>query len=60
MMHASFSVRVLSAILCIVWTMRCYTLECSAMPPRYHWATPDELREEISLPTAFRQFVDAE
>ena len=44
----------------IVWTMRCYTLECSAMPPRYHWATPDELREEISLPTAFRQFVDAE
>ena len=44
----------------IVWTMRCYTLEGSAMPPRYHWATPDELREEISLPTAFRQFVDAE
>lgn len=44
----------------IVWTMRCYTLECSAMPPRYHWATPEELREEISLPTAFRQFVDAE
>ena len=44
----------------IVWTMRCYTLECSAMPPHYHWATPDELREEISLPTAFRQFVDAE
>ena len=44
----------------IIWTMRCYTLECSAMPPRYHWATPDELREEISLPTAFRQFVDAE
>ena len=44
----------------IVWTMRCYTLECSAMPPRYHWATPDELREEISLPTAFRQFVDVE
>ena len=40
--------------------MRCYTLECSAMPPRYHWATPDELREEISLPTAFRQFVDTE
>ena len=28
----------------IVWTMRCYTLECSAMPPRYHWATPDELQ----------------
>ena len=23
-------------------------------------ATPDELREEISLPTAFRQFVDTE
>ena len=44
----------------IVWTMRCYTLECSAMPPRYHWATPDELREEISLPTAFRQFLDVE
>ena len=44
----------------LVWTMRCYTLECSAMPPRYHWATPDELREEISLPTAFRQFLDVE
>ena len=42
----------------IVWTMRCYTLECSAMPPQYRWAAPDELRTEISLPTAFRQFLD--
>ena len=61
-----YSFSILRIIVCrhifthIVWTMRCYTLECSAMPPRYHWATPDELREEISLPTAFRQFVDAE
>ena len=44
----------------IVWTMRCYTLECSAMPPQYRWAAPDELRTEISLPTAFRQFLDDE
>ena len=42
----------------IVWTMRCYTLECSAMPPQYRWAAPDELRTEISLPTAFRQFLE--
>ena len=44
----------------IVWPMRCYTLECSAMPPQYRWAAPDELRTEISLPTAFRQFLDDE
>ena len=42
----------------IIWTMRCYTLECSAMPPQYRWAAPDELRTEISLPTAFRQFLE--
>ena len=28
------------------------------MPPQYRWAAPEELRTEISLPTAFRQFLE--
>ena len=41
----------------IRWTMRCYTVETSAMPPCFVWITPEELAGEVSLPTAFRQFV---
>lgn len=41
----------------IRWAMRCYTVEVSAMPERFVWVTPGELAREVSLPTAFRQFL---
>ena len=41
----------------IRWALRCYTAEVSAMPASFVWVTEDALRGEISLPTAFRQFV---
>ncbi len=41
----------------IRWAMRCYTVEVAAMPERFHWAAPDALAGEVSLPTAFRQFI---
>lgn len=44
----------------IVWTMRCYTLECTETPPQFTWVTPEQLRGAVSLPTAFRQFLDLE
>lgn len=44
----------------IVWTMRCYTLECTEMPPQFTWVTPEQLHGAVSLPTAFRQFLDLE
>ena len=44
----------------IVWTMRCYTLECTEMPLQFTWVTRRELRGAVSLPTAFRQFLDLE
>ena len=44
----------------IVWTMRCYTLECTEMPEQFTWVTQEELRGAVSLPTAFRQFLDPE
>ncbi len=41
----------------ITWTMRCYALACAQAPDCFTWVTPDELRGEVSLPTAFRQFL---
>ena len=42
----------------ITWEMRCYTLSCEHAAPQFTWVTPDQLRGEVSLPTAFRQFLD--
>ena len=44
----------------ITWEMRCYTLACERAVPQFTWVTPDTLRGEVSLPTAFRQFLDLE
>ena len=33
-------------------------LQCAAMPERFFWFTPPELRQSIGLPTAYRQFLD--
>ena len=42
----------------ITWEMRCYTLWCTNAAPQFTWVTPEQLRGEVSLPTAFRQFLD--
>ena len=42
----------------ITWEMRCYTLSCTEAAPQFTWVTPAQLRGEVSLPTAFRQFLD--
>ena len=38
----------------IEWHMRCYELTCAEMPDDFIWATEEMLRQEITLPTAFR------
>ena len=42
----------------ITWEMRCYTLTCAQAAPQFVWVTPEELHGAVSLPTAFRQFLD--
>lgn len=41
----------------IEWHMRSYELDCAEPPPGYEWFSPAELRERISLPTAFQPFL---
>lgn len=38
----------------VEWDMVCYELRCRAAPPRFRWAAPAELADEVALPTAFR------
>ena len=38
----------------VEWEMRCYAISCAAQPPLFRWATEEELRGELALPTAFR------
>lgn len=40
----------------IQWEMTGYYLDCVAMPAQFRWAEETELEQELSLPTAFRQF----
>ncbi len=44
----------------IQWDMVGYRIRSSDMPARFHWADREELEREISLPTAFRQFLTME
>ena len=44
----------------ITWKMRGYEIDCAALSPEFTWAEVSELRETYSLPTAFRQFLEAE
>ena len=41
----------------IEWKLRCYEIECERAVNAFVWATPEELLERYSLPTAFRQFL---
>lgn len=40
----------------IQWNLRGYYMEVSESIPALHWFTPEEIRTEAALPTAFRQF----
>ena len=42
----------------IEWEMRGYHLRCRELSPQFRWASPEELRTELALPTAFRMFLD--
>jgi len=44
----------------IQWDMTGYMIECGAMPEKFRWASRPEVEREVSLPTAFRQFLDVE
>lgn len=38
----------------VQWNMRCFEMECSAMPEPFRWATDEERKRDLALPTAFR------
>lgn len=42
----------------VQWEMTGCYLQCGA-EERFFWATPQELRETVGLPTAYRQFLDS-
>ena len=42
----------------VEWRMRGVYMEVSCMSDRYSWFTGDQLKNEIGLPTAFRQFLE--
>lgn len=42
----------------VEWLLTGYYLTCSVPDPRFTWASPAALREEIGLPTAYRQFLE--
>ena len=40
----------------IEWQMRGYYLEVNGCPAGFEWLTAEEIRRDVALPTAFRQF----
>ena len=40
----------------IVWSMKAFEVECDNPSPEFSWVTPDELRQSVALPTAFRAY----
>ena len=42
----------------ILWELPAWVIECKSRPDAFTWATPEEIKERYSLPTAFRQFWD--
>lgn len=43
----------------IIWNMRCFHLEVGEKNEAFSWMTPEEIRGNTALPTAFRQFLEA-
>lgn len=44
----------------VEWRMRAWEIECPEECSGYEWATPEELRTRISLPSAFQAFLNGE
>ena len=42
------------------WKLRGIYISCGAMPHRFTWGSPEDLRSVYALPTAFRQFYEKE
>ncbi len=42
----------------ITWEMEGYAIACGREDTRFVWATPEQLRREYALPTAFKQFLE--
>ena len=38
------------------WRMKGFEIRCSRMPELFRWASPEELEDRYSLPSAFRKF----
>ena len=41
----------------VQWNLRCYYITCRAKPACFTWASPEQMDNEIALPTAFRMFL---
>ena len=41
----------------VEWHMRCYAVDCGAMPSGFTWADDDQMQHSVSLPTAFRKLL---
>ena len=41
----------------VEWEMRGLSFTCTEESPAFVWASPEDLRERLALPTAFRQFL---
>lgn len=44
----------------VQWNLRCYYICCRAKPEQFVWASPQQMAEEIALPTAFRMFLQTQ
>lgn len=42
----------------IEWHMTCYSIDCAQQSPNFIWAKKQQLDAEITLPTAFKLFLD--
>ena len=42
----------------IQWNLRCCRIVCRQAIPAFRWMTAEEIRAQVPLPTAFRQFLD--
>ncbi len=41
----------------VTWEMTAYRAECAKKPKGFVWATPEEIRRDYALPTAFKKFL---
>ncbi len=41
----------------VTWEMTAYRADCKTKPEGFVWATPEEIRRDYALPTAFKKFL---